>query len=132
MALEQILSLLQHSSGRGSRSTALQPLTWLLAVLAVFFVGSLKYRSPVWISAVILIAVVLTVLVYLTAYLYLIKNNPDATRSEKFALEKMALQQSRTGDNQSGFSERQLQEATAVVLPNTVETVEQIGDGREL
>ena len=43
------------------------------------------------------------VLTYLTAYLYLIFTNVDATRSERFTLEKIALQQSKMGDDKTGF-----------------------------
>jgi hypothetical protein len=62
----------------------------------------------------------IVVLVYLGSYLYLIRTNIDATRSERFTLEKLALQQSRTGDDRAGFMESRSREFTA--LPASVST----------
>jgi hypothetical protein len=39
------------------------------------------------------VLIALVVLSFLGVYIYLIIQNPDATRSEKFTLEKLALQQ---------------------------------------
>jgi hypothetical protein len=103
MAFDQLLSILQHSASRGSRSTALQPLGWLLALLIVLFISCLKYQAPVWVSCALLSTTVSSVFVYLGVYIFLINTNPDATRSEKFVIEKMQIQQSRTGDDISGF-----------------------------
>jgi hypothetical protein len=120
MPIDQILSILQQSIGRGSRSTALQPLVWLILVLALIFIGCLKYHASVWIFGAVLSMSAIVVLVYLGSYLYLIRTNIDATRSERFTLEKLALQQSRTGDDRAGFMESRSREFTA--LPASVST----------
>lgn len=103
MAIEQILSLLQHTAGKASRSTALQPLAWLLVILGAILLGAFRYQSTRWIAIVLMSFLGLGVFVYLGSYIFLLLNNIDATRSERFTLEKMALQQSQLGDDQAGF-----------------------------
>lgn len=105
MPIDHFLSLLQQSVGKGSRSTALQPLVWLMLIMAIVFFTCLKYHAPAWLLTAVLCMVAVVALVYLGSYVYLIFTNIDATRSERFTLEKLALQQSRTGDDRTGFSE---------------------------
>lgn len=108
MALAQFLSFLQQTVGRGSKSTALQPLIVLISIWVASFVASLYYKAASWIVIAILAAGAAIVLVYLGAYIFLVVTNVDATRSEKFILERLALQQSRVGDDNSGFSNKQV------------------------
>jgi hypothetical protein len=103
MPFDQFLSLLQHSSGRASRSTALQPLNWLILTLVLAMLGCLRYSSRAWICGALFGLVALGVCVFLSIYVYLAIYNVDATRSEKFTLEKLALQQGRLGDDHAGF-----------------------------
>jgi hypothetical protein len=93
MPFEQFLSLLHHSSGGASRSTALAPLNWLTLTLVAAVLGCLAYGNHSWICSTFFGLIALVVLSFLGVYIYLIVHNPDATRSEKFTLEKMALQQ---------------------------------------
>jgi len=93
MPFDHFLSLLQHSSGGASRSTALAPLNWLTLTLVAAVLGCLAYGNHTWICNAIFGLIALVVLSFLGVYIYLIIHNPDATRSEKFTLEKMALQQ---------------------------------------
>jgi hypothetical protein len=105
MPMEHFLSLFHQSSGRGSKSTALQPLGWLVAMIGFILASSLAYKAANWILIVVASAFAISVFVYVCSYIYLIMNNIDATRSERFTLEKIALQQSRTGDDRTGFIE---------------------------
>jgi hypothetical protein len=93
MPFEQFLSFLHHSSGGASRSTALAPLNWLTLTLVAAVLGCLAYGNHTWICSAFFGLIALVVLCFLGVYIYLIIRNPDATRSEKFTLEKMALQQ---------------------------------------
>ncbi|MGI8773202.1 MAG: hypothetical protein ACR2JE_17400 [Acidobacteriaceae bacterium] len=117
MPFEHFLSLLQHSSGKSSRSTTLQPLVWLIIVVAGVFMGAAKYIPGSWIPSAVLGLIALVVLAFIGAFMYFMVKNPDALRSERFTLDKMALQQSRTGDDISGFKERPLIDETAKVVP---------------
>ena len=125
MPIDHFLSLLQ-SSGKSSRSTALQPLVWLVVVLALTFLGSLRYHAPSW--ALIAISCVggIAIVVYLGSYVYLIGHNIDATRSERFVLEKIALQQSRIGDDRVGFSDDRRKELLGI--PATVSPKSESGE----
>lgn len=121
MAIETFLSLLQQSVGRASRSTALQPLVWLIGALVLALLFCLVYGAAGWVTVVIVSMQVITVLVFIGTYIYLVTHNIDATRSERFTLEKLALQQSRTGDDAVGFIESRAR-ASAVLPATTVDT----------
>ena len=45
----------------------------------------------------------LDVLIYFIAYCYFMVKSPDALRSEKFTLSKLAIERSVIGDNLTGF-----------------------------
>lgn len=48
------------------------------------------------------------VVAYMAAYFILLFKNPDALRSERFTLSKMALEKSVTGDSLAGFTALEL------------------------
>jgi hypothetical protein len=104
--VDELWSLIHQSIGTASRSTALKPLGWLVGITTVPFVAVLRYRSPFWVTVSVMCLLFAGAIVYLCSYVFLLFNNVDALRSENFALKKMELQQSRTGDSQMGFSTR--------------------------
>jgi len=97
--LEKLLSM-QSTAARG---TALAPLQWLAGILGTALVGAIKANAPtsvVWTLLVLLIAVVV---VFLVVYCVFASRNPDALRSEKYALSRMALERGLIGDDRAGL-----------------------------
>lgn len=101
--VELIRSFLQQASAQGSKSTALSPLGWLSAILVSAMIGAFCTHAPFWAEILLGILLVLSVVGYLGAYAYLMFSNPDALRSERFTLNKMAIERSVVGDTLKGF-----------------------------
>jgi hypothetical protein len=103
VGIDVISQLLQQSDVRGSRSTVMSPLGWLIAIEVAALTSALKFGAPVWAFEVLVIAISATAAVYILTYIYFVKVSPDALRSERFWLQKMALEKVVRGDNVSGF-----------------------------
>lgn len=122
MAIEQFFSLLQSADASGSRSTALKPLGWLTAIVAGVLILLGRQNAFPLLIPYVLGLFALIVLAYLSSYFYFMLKNPDALRSETFNLRKLQLQQSRTGDNDTGFIESGVysESDSDKLLPNRV------------
>ena len=59
----------------------------------------------------------LFVIAFLAAYFILLFRNPDALRSERFTLSKMAMERSVTGDSLKGFTEAELVDRDVLQIP---------------
>lgn len=64
---------------------------------------ALKVDPPNWIIVFIAVILALACLLYLAGYVFFGIKSPDALRSEKFTLSKLAIERSVTGDNLAGF-----------------------------
>lgn len=120
---ELIRAFLSQATASGGRSTVLQPLGWLVATLTLGIGLASASGSPLWSIKLLGILLSICVAVYLLGYIYFAITNPDALRSEKFTLSKMALEKNLIGDNTAGLLE--MEEAgssnKATVLPNLKE-----------
>jgi hypothetical protein len=81
-----------------------------LVLLAIL--GALREGAPVWVLAILAAFGVVFVLAFTSAYFFLMIKNPDALRSEKFQLSKIAIERSMIGDNITGFLEPEKQPLT--------------------
>jgi hypothetical protein len=107
--VELIRSLLQQATAQGSRSTALNPLGWALAIILSALLGSVFDHPPGWLAPSLAAGAGLVVVAYIVAYFFLLMNDRDALRSERFQLSKIALERSVIGDNIAGFLEPEQQ-----------------------
>ena len=109
MAINIIKELLHKSDASGSRSTILKPLTWFISVIIVGIVLLLKFESPNWLIIMFSIIMGLSILVFFFAYVYCLFTDKDAIRSEKYSIQKLAIEKGLYGDNVSGiFVDNQL------------------------
>lgn len=85
----------------------MKPLSWLLAILLTATLVSFIPDPPVplWVSICLVTMDCLAFLLFAGAYIFFMTKDPDALRSEKFNIEKMAIQQSMTGDSEHGVLE---------------------------
>lgn len=104
MAIEIVKQFLQQASLQGSRSTVLSPLGWLAATLLAGWIGLLWRQAPHWVIVLMAVLLCLCIALYLIAYVYFMTRTPDALRSERFTLNKLAIEKGMMGDNASGFS----------------------------
>ena len=90
-SLERVFTAVSQSAASGSRSTALQPLLYLVGLLGSLFVACLYFTVGHWSCLILGVALMGTVVFLAFAYWHFAKNSPDALRSEKFNLKKLEL-----------------------------------------
>lgn len=97
-----IRAIIEQVTGSVSRSTALKSLAWLIGILVLGATGLGYSESANIVLTGFFVLLVISVLVYLGSYIYLLKTNPDALRSERYSLEKLAIEKGVYGDNLIG------------------------------
>jgi hypothetical protein len=99
-----IRALLQQASAEGSRSTALKPLGWLVGMLCASSIALFSFSNPIplWVGITFVALTVLAVAGYLIAYFFLMIKDRDALRSERYSIQKLAIEKGIVGDNISG------------------------------
>lgn len=125
-APEIVRALLQQATTSGARSTALQPLCWLAAILMSGVIGASYYNVPIWLLIALAVFLGACIILFLTSYAYFAIKNPDALRSERFTLSKMAIEKNLIGDNTVGLMEiSEFEEPKSIsALPAKTETSE--------
>ena len=88
---------------RGGRSTALYSMQWMLGLSLTGLVFAIRESAAGWLLVTLVCFVGLAVVVYVGGYIYLLIRNPDALRSERFTLEKMAIEKGVVGDHLVGI-----------------------------
>ncbi|VVE15125.1 hypothetical protein PIN31115_02833 [Pandoraea iniqua] len=83
----------------GSRSTVLQPLGWFIGISFSASVALFSVHAPIWAGAAALGLAGLGAIVYLGAYGYFAVTDKDSLRSEKYGIQKMAIQRGIVGDD---------------------------------
>ena len=101
--VEFIQQYLQQAQTHGSRSTVVTPIAWLLALLLPAFLTSIQLAAPSWATILLGGLVCTVILTFLVAYAYFAVTLPDALRSEKFTLTKLAIEHSSKGDDIVGL-----------------------------
>jgi len=104
MALDHILAtLLEHAKSQ-SKSTILRPLSWLTSICVVAVLGAVRFSGPGWLLIVLAVSFCLTVALYLGSFIFCLATGQiDALRTEKYSLEKLALERGFRGDSTVGL-----------------------------
>lgn len=103
MSITGIRELLSRSDASGSKSTILKPLTWFLALIIGGILSLLKFDSPVWLTIMLATIFCLGVAVFFFVYIYCLINDRDSLRSEKFTIQKLAIEKGIMGDDVIGI-----------------------------
>ena len=114
--------LLSRSTADGSRTNALNHIQWMIAAFLVVFMIAATSGLATAVQIFIGSITVLLVIAYLVTHFYFAVKNPDALRSEKFTIQKMAIERAIIGDSKSGIRE---------VLKGQVEDSFLLGSGEE-
>lgn len=86
-----------------TRTDALRPLIWPIAGLLIAITGALTAHAPAWLLVVLVSAVGIALIVYVGAFIYFAAKDPDALRSEKYKLQKLAIEHGLYGDSAIGL-----------------------------
>jgi hypothetical protein len=96
-------SLINQANIGQSRSSVLNPIQWLLVILLAGTCLSLFLHSPLWLLTILAGGIVLALLLFLGAYIFFVRTNSDALRSESYSLTKLAIQNRLLGDSVTGI-----------------------------
>lgn len=102
MALELFKTILSQASTQAHRSTVLNPLGWMMAMcitstLFCFYIQS--YAGSIFFG----IGTALTFFLYLGSYVYCLIKAPDSLRSERYSLQRFAMEKGFVGDDKFGI-----------------------------
>jgi hypothetical protein len=121
MLLQEIL---RRSTADASRTNALHHLQWTLGAFLVLLVGAGSYGVAQWVLYLLATGVVVSLISYLATHFYFMVRNPDALRSEKYSIQKMAIERGLYGDSEGGMREALLPGPTVL---NQVQDQSQTG-----
>ena len=103
MALEIIRDLFSQATGTISRSSSLAPMLMLVTILAFATVGLVYAGAPDWVLYGYVGFVGLLAAAIVFGWFMLALKDPDALRSEKYSLSKLAIERSEIGDDTAGL-----------------------------
>jgi hypothetical protein len=116
--IQLVSSLREQMHASVSRSDVLKPLAWLIGILFTGLVLLLLAKAPNWLLVFDAIALGATLALYVFSYIYCLLKDRDALRSERYSLEKMAIEHGIFGDSETGTFEASAREPTAIEAPS--------------
>jgi hypothetical protein len=96
-------STLQQVLSGNTKSTVLKPLGWLIGLTLVASVSMYHYGVPAWLAGTVGTLCIASIVLYIAAYIYFAITDKDALRSERYSIQKLAIQKGFIGDDQSGY-----------------------------
>ena len=96
-------SLEQHSKASASRSDVLRVLIWPGAIVATLLGATIGFGGPPWLVITLTITLLVLLAVYLVSFVWLLIVNPDALRSERYQIEKLAIERGVYGNSTVGL-----------------------------
>lgn len=100
----QIMTAMREQmSATLSRSDVLKPLAWLVGLLLLATFGMVATKAEMLIQYICLGLTVSSVLLYGAAYVFCLRHDRDALRSEKYSINKMAIEHGLLGDSETGL-----------------------------
>lgn len=101
--IKLIRDFLQKTNSGASRSSALKPLGMLICMLLSATLISSYMDTPEWIIKPLFFCTIVIIIVYVSAYIYLLFCDRDALRSEKYSIQKLAIERGLVGDSEIGM-----------------------------
>lgn len=95
--------MFQQALANGSRSTVLKPLGWLVGLTITGTIAAYRWGSRSWFANTLGGLCVVSIVLYVLAYIYFAVTDKDSLRSEKYSIQKMAIQKGFIGDDQTGY-----------------------------
>ena len=86
-----------------SRSDVLRALVWPMSICVVSALGNTISHGPEWFSMIFVATFLACLAVYLFSYLFCLKNDRDALRSERYNAHKLSLEHGALGDSSLGM-----------------------------
>ncbi len=107
--LRLVSTLREQKQAELSRSDVLRVLIWPILILLLMFISSVYAEAPSWALVGLGIFAAVFLLIYAAAFIFLLFTDRDALRSEKYSLNKMAIEHGLVGNSQIGlFTQEEL------------------------
>ena len=100
---DELYQILQQALQRNTKSTVLRPLSWLVGLLLTATIFASRFGMDKWLVVMLAVLDCLAIILYFAAYIFFGHKDPDLLRSEKFTIQKMAIQHGLIGDDISGM-----------------------------
>ena len=101
--MPDLFSILTQALASGSKSTVLRPLGWLVLLTVGGAIAASHYQSPDWLVHLLGYGAGASIVLYLLAYVYFALRSPDSLRTERYSIQKLAIQHGLIGDSATGF-----------------------------
>lgn len=101
--LKLVSTLQAHMSAELSRSDILRALIYPLIALLMATVAASATHADTWLKVILVVLLVANAFLYGGAYVFCLRNDRDALRSEKYSLNKMAIEHGIFGDSLRGI-----------------------------
>src|SRR5258705_9168277 len=99
----QIPAFLERAFAQRLRSTALHPLQWVLAPLIAATIAGPLVGAPKWLEVFFATMTGLGLIFFGCCFVFFMRKDPDALRSERYTLFKMQLERGQLGDSTTGL-----------------------------
>ena len=106
MSTQLFRQFFEGASAKGARSTALHSLQWGMGIILTGIPVCLFAGSPEWFLIFLASCFGIMFLTFIGSYVFLLKKDRDALRSEQFSLSKMAIEKGLIGDNIAGLMKK--------------------------
>ncbi len=114
--MKLLTELREQMSAELTRSDVLRSLIWPNAGLLLGLSTALAAKAPTWALIALTVMLGVFMLLYAVSYVFFALTDPDALRSEKYKLQKLAIEQGLFGDSLSGLKKIDDTSARAVVV----------------
>ncbi len=97
--------LLQQGFQSGSRSTVVSNLGWMAVILGGCVLGALQGHAPDWLLIFFAVLFAVDFTTFIGIYIYFALTDSDALRSERYTIQKLAIERHLLGDGIGGLFE---------------------------
>jgi hypothetical protein len=112
--LRLISTLREQMNATLSRSDILRPLAGLIGILMTAIILMIVAKGPEWLLILMSVVLIFSIVLYFFTYIFCLFRDRDALRSEKYSLQKMAIEHGLLGDSTSGTFEPEETNARAI------------------
>jgi uncharacterized protein YacL len=123
--LNIVSALREQMNANLSRSDILRPLAWVMGILVFGLIGVLLRSPPSWLLVVMVAFIGTALIIYLGSHIFCLFKDRDALRSERYSLQKMAIEHGVFGDSTRGIIDAESPKNAALPAPDDAVSKEQ-------
>ncbi len=106
--LKIVATLREQMQAELTRSDVLRALIWPSGGLLLAIISAISAHAPTWVIIGLFVILCIFMVIYAGAFIYFAVHDPDALRSEKYKLHKLAIERGFFGDDKTGIVELEI------------------------